>query len=176
MHTKNPNVTKFRDYKRGDVETGFQQADIVLERTYSTAVEIHHPTETHGSIAKWDGDRVTVWDSTQAVHSVRNGLARVLKIPAGQVIVIKRYMGGGFGSKLGLNEQTVVAALLAKEAQRPVKVFNSRKENALCVGNRPSTVQVMKGGGKKRRHYHRPLPDQLHLRWHWAGRRLRRSL
>ena len=149
VHSKNPNVTKFRDYKRGDVEAGFKQADIVLERTYSTAVEIHHPTETHGSIAKWEGNRVTVWDSTQAVHSVRNALARVLKIPAGQVIVIKRYMGGGFGSKLGLNEQTVVAALLAKAAQRPVKVFNSRKENALCVGNRPSTVQEMKGGVKK---------------------------
>lgn len=149
VHEKYPNVRKFREYKRGDMEAGFQQADIVLEQTYSTAVEIHHPTETHGSIAKWDGNRVTVWDSTQAVHSVRNGLARVLKIPAGQVIVIKKYMGGGFGSKLGLNEQTVVAALLAREANRPVRVVNSRKDNALCVGNRPSTFQEMKGGVKQ---------------------------
>jgi xanthine dehydrogenase YagR molybdenum-binding subunit len=149
VHSQNPNVHKYRENARGDIEAGFQEADVVMEQTYTTGVEIHHPTETHGSIAKWEGNRVTVWDSTQAVHSVRNGLARVLRIPAGRVVVIKKYMGGGFGCKLGLNEQTVVAALLAKDTQRPVKVINSRKDNALCVGNRPSTRQEMKGGVKK---------------------------
>jgi len=143
------NVQKFNDYNRGDIDKGFEEADVVLERTYKTAVEIHHPAETHGSVAKWEGDRLTVWDSTQAIFNVRNGLARTLQIPSSRVKVIKTYMGGGFGSKLGLNDYTVVAALLARKAKRPVKIILSRKDNSLCVGNRPSSLQTIKGGIKK---------------------------
>ncbi len=144
-----PNVQKFNDYSRGDIEKGFKEADVILERTYTTAVEIHHPAETHGSVAKWEGDRLTVWDSTQAIFGVRDTLARVLGIPASRITVIKKYMGGGFGSKLGLNDYTVVASMLAKETKQPVKIILSRKENSLCVGNRPSSLQTIKGGVKK---------------------------
>ena len=149
VHDKRPNVEKIRDEKRGDVEIGFKEADVVLERTYKTAIEIHHPAETHGSIAKWEGDRLIVWDSTQAIHNVRDGLARSLGIPAGRVTVIKRYMGAGFGSKLGLNAHTVIAAMLAKQTGKPVKITLTRKENSLCVGNRPTSLQTYKGGVKK---------------------------
>jgi xanthine dehydrogenase YagR molybdenum-binding subunit len=143
------NVEKFNEYSRGDVDKGFAEADTIIERTYKTAIEIHHPAETHASIVKWDEDRLTVWDSTQAVFSVRDSLARALGIPASKVRVIKMYMGGGFGSKLGLNEHTVAAALLAKETGQPVKIVLSRRENSLCVGNRPSTLITIKGGAKK---------------------------
>jgi xanthine dehydrogenase YagR molybdenum-binding subunit len=149
VYAERPNVDRLREYERGDVEAGFKQADVVLERTYKTSVEIHHPTETHGSIAKWNGDRLTVWDSTQGVHSVRNALAATLGIPFGKVKVIKHYMGGGFGSKLGLSNQTVAAARLARMTGRPVKILLSRRDSALCVGNRPSSIQKMKGGVKK---------------------------
>ena len=144
-----PNVEKFNEAARGDVEKGFKEADVVIERTYRTNFEIHHPTETHGSVAAWDGDQLTVYDSTQNVHGVRDGLARALKIPAAKVTVIKNYMGGGFGSKLGLSEHTVVAARLAQDAGRPVKVVLSRRDNSLCVGYRPSSHQTYKGGVKK---------------------------
>jgi CO/xanthine dehydrogenase Mo-binding subunit len=144
-----PNVEKFNEAARGDVEKGFKEADVVLERTYGTRFEIHHPTETHASIALWDEGRLVVYDSTQNVHGVRDGLARVLKIPAATVTVIKDYMGGGFGSKLGLNEHTVVAALLARETERPVKIVLTRRENAMCVGYRPSSRQAYKAGVKK---------------------------
>jgi xanthine dehydrogenase YagR molybdenum-binding subunit len=144
-----PNIEQRRGYSRGDVEAGFEEADVVLERTYKTAIEIHHPAETHSSIAMWQGDRLTVWDSTQAIHGVRDDLAEVLQIPATRIKVIKNYMGGGFGSKLGLNEHTVVAALLAREAKKPVKIVLSRHDNSVCVGNRPSTFQTYKGGVKK---------------------------
>ncbi len=144
-----PNVQKFNEYTRGNIEKGFKEADLVLKRTYKTAVEIHHTAETHGSVAKWEGERLTVWDSTQAIFNVRDGLARVLKIPASRIKVIKQYMGGGFGSKLGLNDYTVAAALLAKQTNKPVKITLSRKENSLCVGNRPSSLQTIKGGVKK---------------------------
>ena len=144
-----PNLRKINDYSRGDIEIGFKEADIVLERTYKTAVEIHQVAETHSSVAKWEEENLTVWDSTQAIFSVRDGLARALNIPASRIKVIKHYMGGGFGSKLGLNDYTVAAAKLAKEAGRPVKIALSRKENSICVGNRPSSLQTIKGGVKK---------------------------
>jgi xanthine dehydrogenase YagR molybdenum-binding subunit len=144
-----PNVEKFNEAARGDVEKGFREADVVLERTYGTSFEIHHPTETHASIAAWDEGQLIVYDSTQNVHGVRDGLARVLKIPAATVTVIKNYMGGGFGSKLGLNEHTVAAALLAREAGHPVKIVLTRRENAMCVGYRPSSRQTYKAGVKK---------------------------
>jgi xanthine dehydrogenase YagR molybdenum-binding subunit len=144
-----PNVEKFSEAARGDIEKGFKEADIVLERTYRTNFEVHHPTETHASVAAWDGDQLTVYDSTQNVHGVRDGLARALKMPAAKVTVIKKYMGGGFGSKLGLNEHTVVAARLAREAGRPVKIVLSRRDNSLCVGYRPSSHQTYKAGVKK---------------------------
>ena len=144
-----PNVEKFSEASRGDVEKGFKEADLVLERTYQTTFEIHHPTETHASVASWDGDQLTVYDSTQNVHGVRDGLARALKVPASTVTVIKNHMGGGFGSKLGLNEHTVVAARLARETGRPVKIALTRRENSLCVGYRPSSRQTYKAGVKK---------------------------
>ncbi len=144
-----PNVEKMGEGGRGDVEKGFMEADVVLERTYATGFEIHHPTETHGSVAAWDEGHLTVYDSTQSVHGVRDGLARALKIPAPDVTVIKDYMGGGFGSKLGLNDFTVVAAMLARETGHPVKIVLTRRENAMCVGYRPSTSQTYKGGIRK---------------------------
>jgi CO/xanthine dehydrogenase Mo-binding subunit len=143
------NIEKLGEYSRGNIDQGFAAAEVTLERTYKTSIEIHHPVETHASVARWDGDELTVWDSTQAIFSVRDGLAEALGIPETKVRVIKMYMGGGFGSKLDLNEHTVVAARLAKEAGRPVKITLSRKDNSLCVGNRPSTQITIKGGAKK---------------------------
>ncbi|MBE3131677.1 MAG: molybdopterin-dependent oxidoreductase, partial [Acidobacteria bacterium] len=144
VHDGKGNVEKFNEYSRGDVEKGFAEADVVVERTYRTAFEIHNPAETHGSVACWEGDHLVVYDSTQNVHGVRDGLARALKVPAANVTVIKKYMGGAFGSKLGLNEQTVAAANLARETRRPVKILLSRRDNAVCVGYRPSSLQTYK--------------------------------
>ncbi len=144
-----PNLDKLNDYNRGDVEKGFAEAEVVFEGTYRTAFEVHHPAETHGSIAAWEGDHLVVYDSTQAVHGVRDGLARALKVPAANVTVIKNYMGGGFGSKLSVGDYTVVAANLARETGRPVKVLLSRRDNAVCVGYRPSSNQTYRIGAKK---------------------------
>jgi len=143
------NVAKSNEYTRGDVEKGFKEADVIFEQTYKTSWEVHQPTETHGSLAKWDGDDLTVWDSTQAIQSVRDGLARSLAMPASRIKVIKHYMGGGFGSKLGVNDHTVIAARLAKETGRPVKILLTRQENSDCVGYRPTAWMTVKAGAKK---------------------------
>jgi xanthine dehydrogenase YagR molybdenum-binding subunit len=149
VYDDRPNVQERRGYNRGDVEAGFAESDAVIERTYKTAIEIHQPAETHSSIAKWQGERLTIWDSTQGVHSIRDEIAEQLQMPATRIKVIKHYMGGGFGSKLALSEHTVVAALLAKTTKKPVKIVLSRQDNSLCVGNRPSSYQTYKGGVKK---------------------------
>ena len=136
-------------YSRGDVGAGFAAADAVIEQTYTTACEIHAPTETHASVAKWDGNRLVVWDSTQGVYPIQSGLVQLLKLPASSVRVIGNYMGGGFGAKLGISKHTVIAALLAKRTGRPVKLHLTREESFLAVGNRPPARMTIKAGVKK---------------------------
>ncbi len=136
-------------YERGDVEKGFAEADEIVEDTFTTPVVVHNPGEVHCSVVNWDGDRLTVWDSTQAIFGVRDRIAYSLKVPASHVRVIKKYMGGGFGSKLEAGKYTVMAALLAREIGRPVKIALDRKEMNLAVGNRPDSVQKLKVGAKK---------------------------
>ncbi len=138
-----------REYTRGDVAAGLAASDAVVEGTYSTACEIHAPMEVHGSVVKWDGNRLTVWDSTQGVFEVQQGMAQALKLPLANVRVIGHYMGGGFGSKLETGKYSVIAALLAKMTARPVKLFLSREESFLSTGNRPANTMKVKIGAKK---------------------------
>jgi xanthine dehydrogenase YagR molybdenum-binding subunit len=136
-------------YERGNVEKGFAEADVVLEETYRTESELHTPMELHGCVAKWDGDRLTIWESTQGVFAVQARVAEVLGLPLANIRVIGHYMGGGFGSKLQAGKYTIIAALLAKKTARPVKLFLSREETYLCVGNRPPSNMRLKAGVMK---------------------------
>jgi len=136
-------------YNRGDIEKGFSEADAVVEDTFTTQVAVHNPTEVHCSVANWDGGHLTIWDSTQAIFNVRDAVATALNMPASQVRVIKKYMGGGFGSKLAGGKYTVMAALLAQKTGRPIKITLDRKEMNLAVGNRPDSMQKLKAGVKK---------------------------
>lgn len=136
-------------YERGNPAKGFAEADVVLEETYRTSCLLHTPMETHGSVAKWDGDRLTVWDSTQGVFEKQRDIARALGMPLSSVRVIGHYMGGGFGSKAELSKHTLIAALLARKTARPVKLFLTREEAFLCAGNRPPNTMTLKAGVKK---------------------------
>lgn len=136
-------------YTRGDSEKGFAEADFIVEETFRSPVQVHACLETHCSVAQWQGGKLTVWDSTQAVHPVREQLAHVLGMDIADVRVICLYSGGGFGSKLWLNKHTVLAALAAQQTGRPVKVALDREEEAMSMGNRPSNVMTIKAGCKK---------------------------
>ncbi len=136
-------------YERGDLEKGLKEADVIVEDTYRTQVALHNCLETHGSVAVWDGDFLTIWDSTQHIFGVRQGVAKALNVPLHKVRVIKKYMGGGFGSKNSTGKYTVMAALLARQTGRPVKIALDRKEENLSTGNRNSTVQYLKIGAKR---------------------------
>lgn len=146
---KGGNTAKTDRYERGNVEKGFAEADVVLEETYRTACEIHTPLELHGCVAKWDGDSLTIWESTQGVYAVQSRVAEVLGMPLSKVRVIGHYMGGGFGSKLQADKYTIIAALLARKTARPVKLFLTREETFLAAGNRPPATMTLKAGVKK---------------------------
>jgi CO/xanthine dehydrogenase Mo-binding subunit len=133
---------------RGDIAAGFAEADVIVERTYRTECQIHATMEPHGSVARWDGNRLTVWDSTQGVFSVQANLARVLAMPLSNVRVIGHYMGGGFGSKLETGKYTVYAAILARMTARPVKLFLPREDCMTSTGNRPANTMTVKIGAR----------------------------
>jgi len=148
VHAKG-NLSKTDTYERGDVAKGFAAADVVLEETYRTECELHTPLEPHGCVANWEGSALTVWESSQGVYAVQSKVAEVLKLPLARVRVIGHYMGGGFGSKLEAGKYTVIAALLARQSGRPVKLLLTREETYLAVGNRPPCNMTLKAGVKR---------------------------
>lgn len=131
-------------YARGDAEVAVNEAAVVVERSFSTSVCVHNPTEVHASVVTWEGDQLTVYDSTQGVFAMRNTLAEKLRLPASSIKVICPAMGGGFGSKLALSKHTVMAAIASQRLGRPVRVALDRREQNLAVGNRPDSVQTVK--------------------------------
>ena len=130
----------------GNLDEGFKAAAFTVDATYSTQVQTHTSLETHGCLCEWDGDKLTAWVSTQAVHGTREGFAQGLKIPQANVRVITEFMGGGFGSKFGPDIQGLLCARLAKTANAPVKLMLDRKEEHLATGNRPSAFAKVKAG------------------------------
>jgi xanthine dehydrogenase YagR molybdenum-binding subunit len=137
------------EYRRGTVEKGFDEADVVLEQSYRTSCELHTPLELHGCVANWERDRLTIWESSQGVYAVQSRIAEALGLPLSKIRVSNHYMGGGFGSKLWPGKYTAICALLAKKCGRPVKMLLSREETYLCVGNRPPSTMQLKAGVKK---------------------------
>lgn len=135
--------------KVGDAEQGFKDADVVVDARYVTQVQTHSALETHGVVADWKPELLTVYASTQGTASVREELAGYFKLPMAQVRVITEYMGGGFGAKFGAGNPGVVAALLSRKTGAPVRLMLDREEEHLSVGNRPSSDQRLRIGAKK---------------------------
>ena len=136
-------------YERGDVAAGFAAADEVVEMRFSTAAELHAPLELHGCVARWEGEQLTIWESTQGVYAVQSEVAAALGLPLARVRVIGHYVGGGFGSKLATGKWSVIAALLSRRTGRPVRLFLTREESFLVAGNRPASVMRLKAGVKR---------------------------
>jgi xanthine dehydrogenase YagR molybdenum-binding subunit len=158
------NVTESGKLDRGDVKRAFADAKIVVDATYRTSTQLHNSLETHGAVARWDGDELTVWESTQHVFGVREGLRTALRIPYSDIRVLCDYMGGGFGSKGGAGKYTIIAALFARQLGAPVRCVLTRDEENLAAGNRSATYQTVKiaARGKK-------IHAIEHLSWSNAG-------
>lgn len=135
--------------ERGDVAAGLREADAVVEGTYETSCEIHATLEPLASVARWEGGRLTVWESSQGVFDHQAYLARALSLPRSSVRVVCRYMGGGFGSKAELGKHTLIAVLLARKTGRPVRAVLTREESFLCAGNRPPHAMTLEVGATR---------------------------
>ncbi|OUD03999.1 xanthine dehydrogenase family protein molybdopterin-binding subunit [Streptomyces swartbergensis] len=137
-------------YARGDADAGLRSAAVRLDLTYRMARNHHNPMEPHATIARWDGDRLTVWDKTQWVVGTQTELSTVFDLPLESVRVISPFVGGGFGSGLRCWPHVVVAALAARETKRPVKLVLSRKQMYLGTGFRPSYEYRLRLGSDRR--------------------------
>lgn len=129
------------DVHKGDAESALASAAVRLDHVYSTPAEHHNPMEPHATIAEWDGDHLTLYDATQGIFGARMRVAYVLGVPAGNVRVITKFLGGGFGCKGSTWTHTVLAAMAARELKRPVKLVLTRPQMFSSVGFRPPTSQ-----------------------------------
>lgn len=141
-----PNASPPHVREHGSVDTAFPECAAVIEGFYTTPVQIHNPMETHGHTVSWTDDGLTAWSSTQGISSVRDGFAGSLQLDQSKVRVITEYMGGGFGAKFGAGAEGILAARLSREAKAPVRLMLTRFDQALAVGNRPSSFQKIKLG------------------------------
>src|SRR3989441_2324168 len=142
------NVAEAATHKRGDAKRGLKEADFVVEATYRTSTQLHNSLETHGAVATWDGEQLTVYESTQHVFGVRQGLRTALKLPFSKIRVLCDYMGGGFGSKGGVGKYSIIASLFTMQLGRPARCILTRDEENLAAGNRSATRQPLRVGGK----------------------------
>jgi xanthine dehydrogenase YagR molybdenum-binding subunit len=133
----------------GDIAKGLAEADVRVEHTYTTPFENHNPMEPHNTMAVWDGDKVTLYDSTQGIFNVRNSIARAFGIPQENVRVVSYFTGGGFGSKGGPWSHVYLAAMAAKHVSRPVKLVLTRRQMFGPSGGRAHTTQRVTLGAKK---------------------------
>jgi xanthine dehydrogenase YagR molybdenum-binding subunit len=120
------NVHGPAEKRTGYVKEGFADADVTVEGRFATQVQTHSALETHGFVADWKPDGLTVYASTQSTSSVREELAFVFKLPKSKVRVITEYMGGGFGAKFGAGNAGIMATYLSQKAKAPVWLMLDR--------------------------------------------------
>ena len=133
----------------GDFKRAFADAPVKLDETYTTPDESHAMMEPHASIARWDDDKLTLWTSNQMIAWGTGDMAKTLGIPKEKVHLISPFIGGGFGSKLFLRADALLAALGARTASRPVKVALPRPFIFNNTTHRPATIQRIRIGADK---------------------------
>jgi len=135
--------------RSGDFEAAFAQAPVTLDASYTTPDESHAMMEPHASVAAWEGEKLTVWTSSQMVAWHRADLATTLGIPVENVRLDSPFIGGGFGGKLFLRADAVLAALGARAAGRPVKLTLPRPLVPNNTTHRPATIQHIRIGAER---------------------------
>jgi xanthine dehydrogenase YagR molybdenum-binding subunit len=138
-----------QDTRTGDFAGAYVTAPVRLDATYTTPDQAHAMMEPHASIAAWEGDKLTVWTSNQMIAWTKGDLAKTLGIPKENVRLVSPYIGGGFGGKLFLRAEALLAALGAKAAQRPVKVALTRPQMFNNTTHRPATIQRIRLGATR---------------------------
>ena len=130
----------------GDFEKGFAAAAVKVDATYTTPDQSHSMMEPHATIASWDGNKLTLWTSNQMINWGVTDLSKTLGIPKENVRLISPFIGGGFGGKLFLRADALLAALAARAARRPVKLALPRPLIPNNTTHRPATIQRIRIG------------------------------
>jgi len=152
---------------RGDVDKAFDSAPVKIDATYITPNETHNPIELHASVVMWEGDNVTMYETSQGVVNHRAVMAQVLGLPLENVRVVTRFLGSGFGGKLFPWPHAAMAAVAARKLNRPVKLSLTRRMMFSSVGYRPRTEQHIQLGATKEgkllalRHHYLNVTSQL---------------
>ena len=137
------------DSERGKPDEAFAVAAVKVDQTYGTPVETHNTIELHSTVATWDGQSFTLYETSQGVVNHRVVMAQVLGLPVENVRVVTRFLGSGFGGKLFPWPHTAMAAVAARRLNRPVKLSMNRRMMFSSVGYRPRTEQHIKLGAGK---------------------------
>jgi xanthine dehydrogenase YagR molybdenum-binding subunit len=141
-----PDESAEPDSAAGDFESAFKSAPVAFDQTYTTPDQSHAMMEPHASIAAWDGDQLSLWTSSQMIDWWRSDLATTLGIDKEKIHLMSPFIGGGFGGKLFLRADAVLAAFAAKETGRPVKVALPRPFLMNNTTHRPATIQRLRIG------------------------------
>lgn len=148
-----PSATKPKDKdadtRAGDFAGAYAASPVKLDASYTTPDQSHAMMEPHASIASWDGDKLTVWTSNQMIDWSKGDLAKTLGMPKENVRLISPFIGGGFGGKLFLRSEALLASLGARAAKRPVKVALPRPLMINNTTHRPATIQRIRIGATR---------------------------
>lgn len=143
------NIASHLQHKKGDIEEGFAEADVVIERDFVTGTVHQGYIEPHNATAHYNQDgQLTVWCSTQGAFTVREQLAEIFQYPISKIKVVPLEIGGGFGGKINVYIKPV-AALLAKKTGKPVKVLMNRADVFEGTGPTPASYITIKIGAKE---------------------------
>lgn len=134
------------DVSHGDFAKAFADAPVQFDHSYTTPDQSHAMMEPHATLAAWKGDQLTLWTSNQMIAWSVGDIATTLGLPKEKVRLISPYIGGGFGGKLFVRADAILAALGARMAGRPVKVALARPQMANNTTHRPATIQRIRMG------------------------------
>ncbi|MBB4003348.1 xanthine dehydrogenase family protein molybdopterin-binding subunit [Aurantimonas endophytica] len=140
------------DTTRGNFDKAYEKAEVKFDQTYTTPSHHSAAMEPQATVAKWEGDQLTVWSSCQLLETNVQQIAKGVGVPVKNVRLLSPYIGGGFGNKLGIGPDAVLAALGAKAAGRPVKLALTRQTVFQATSRRSETIQRIRLGATKDGH------------------------
>ncbi|HXH97667.1 MAG TPA: xanthine dehydrogenase family protein molybdopterin-binding subunit [Gaiellaceae bacterium] len=141
LYTPKHAVFRKVESTHGDVDAALAEAEVVVDRTYTTPAQHNLALEPHASLASWEGDSLTVYESTQSSQATRDAVATLFGIDPGDVRILNGMVGGGFGSKGMPRPHLVVAVMASRMTGRPVKLTLGRRQTFAISGHRSPTIQ-----------------------------------
>jgi xanthine dehydrogenase YagR molybdenum-binding subunit len=141
-----PNDAPAADSAVGDFASAFAGTPVQIDVTYTTPLQSHAMMEPHATLAMWDGDKLILYTANQMLNQGQKAVARTLKIPVENVRLVSPFIGGGFGGKLWVNADAILAAIASRQLKRPVKTALTRQQIFHVTTHRSDTIQRLRLG------------------------------